>query len=140
MSAEQPATPNEAEAAFYAAFERRDIEAMMSLWLDDDGICCVHPLGPLLRGRTEIRRSWQDIFSSSPPLRFRIERRLELRTADLAIHVVSEHIQVLDPGRGSHTVLATNAYRLTHTGWGLVLHHATPAQGASADKPPPTLH
>lgn len=139
MSARRPATPDEAEAAFYAAFERQDIDAMMTLWLDDD-TCCVHPLGPVLLGQAEIRRSWEAIFSNPQRMRFRLERRLEFGRADLAVHVVTEHIELLDAPHSRHTVFATNAYRLTATGWAMILHHASPAPGAPTDRSAATLH
>ncbi len=139
MSTSRPASPLEAETAFYAAFQRKDIEAMMALWLNDEALC-VHPLGPVLLGQTEIRRSWEAVFSSPQRMRFRIERRLELSSTGLAIHVVTEHIEVLDVPHTRHTVFATNAYRLTATGWGMILHHASPAPDTLTDRSTAILH
>ena len=34
-------TPQDAEAAFYDAFEKSDLDAMMGVWADDDDIVCV---------------------------------------------------------------------------------------------------
>ena len=47
----QFATPQEAEAAFYAALLKRDVEAMMAVWAEDAHIACIHPLGALSIGR-----------------------------------------------------------------------------------------
>ena len=41
-------TPQDAEAAFYEALERADLEAMMEVWAEDEEIVCVHPAGPRL--------------------------------------------------------------------------------------------
>ena len=48
-------TPQEVETAFYEAFEKGDLEAMMSVWADDDDIVCVHPGGQRLAGAEQIR-------------------------------------------------------------------------------------
>jgi ketosteroid isomerase-like protein len=108
MSPVSFATPEDAEVAFYAAFERGDVEAMMTVWAEDDqAIVCVHPLGPVLAGREAVKQSWQTIFARSPGRR--------------------------------HTVIATNAYRFTATGWRMVLHHASPAT-ATENLQAATLH
>ena len=38
-------TAEECEAAFYDAFERGDIKAMMAVWAESDEVSCVHPSG-----------------------------------------------------------------------------------------------
>ena len=54
-------TPQDAEAAFYEAFTKGDLEAMMAVWSDDDEIVCVHPAGPRLAGQEQVRASWRQI-------------------------------------------------------------------------------
>ena len=44
------ATPQDAEAAFYDAFTKGDLDAMMEVWADDDVIYCVHPGGARMSG------------------------------------------------------------------------------------------
>ena len=133
-------TPEDAETAFYTAFERADLDAMMAVWADDDQvIVCVHPLGPVLAGLQAVKQSWQQIFARSPGLKFTIARQLQATDNGLAVHVVHEHIELSGRERRRQTVIATNAYRLTATGWRMVLHHASPAS-ASEDPPAATLH
>ena len=55
MSSTQYASALEAEAAFYEAFEKADIDEMMAVWADDVDVVCVHPMGPRLEGRDAIR-------------------------------------------------------------------------------------
>ena len=43
-------TAQDAETAFYDAFERADVAAMMAVWAEDDDVVCVHPSGPRLVG------------------------------------------------------------------------------------------
>ena len=38
-------TAQDAENAFYEALERADLEAMMSVWAEDEEIVCVRPAG-----------------------------------------------------------------------------------------------
>lgn len=119
------ATPADAEAAFYAAFEAGDAPAMMAVWAEDDGIQCVHPGGPLLSGRAAIGRSWSAILAEAANIRIRVEPRQQTQDAGLAVRLVYEHIQV---GRkpSAAPVVATNIYRDTGRGWRMIAHHASP--------------
>ena len=56
-------TPDDAENAFYDAFERGDLPAMMAVWAEDEDIICVHPTGPRLCGQDQVRESWAKIFA-----------------------------------------------------------------------------
>ena len=119
-------TPEQAEKAFYTAFESADLEAMMSVWSKDDDIICVHPHGPRLAGQAEIRDSWRQILGNSPRMCFRIDSLNSVTSGGLAIRFVNENIYVganVEPG---FTILATNVYRRTAEGWRIILHHASP--------------
>lgn len=133
-------TPLEAEAAFYAAFSRKDLDAMMAVWADSPDIVCVHPMGGMLVGREAIRESWEAIFRQGPALTFLIEERVRRHENDVAIHVVHEHVRV--PSESTRAPMpATNAYRLTSDGWRMILHHASPPQRATSDSSSvPTFH
>ncbi len=48
-------TPQDAEAAFYEALERADLELMMAVWAEDEEILCVHPGGARLTGQDQVR-------------------------------------------------------------------------------------
>ena len=58
-------TPEDAEAAFYDAFERADLAAMMAVWAEADDVVCVHPSGPRLVGFEAVREGWAQIFSGA---------------------------------------------------------------------------
>src|SRR3989344_2547108 len=75
MSENRYETPQEAEAAFYAAFIKRDVNAMMEVWAADENISCIHPLGPILTGRTAVRESWEAVFRNSPEMQIMINGR-----------------------------------------------------------------
>ena len=68
-------TPEDAETAFYEAFERSDLAGMMTVWAEDDDIVCIHPQGPRLTGFDAVRESWVQIFSGGTS-------RLKLRTVE----------------------------------------------------------
>ncbi len=131
-------TPQEAETAFYAAFMKHDVNAMMAVWAGNEKIICIHPLGSVLTGREAVRDSWVALFRNAPDMQFIINERSRVQDGELAIHIVEEHIRVKNEAAGA-PVYATNVYRLTETGWRMVLHHATPSPPA-AKAETPTLH
>lgn len=118
-------SPEEAESAFYTAFEKGDVEAMMNVWLDADYIECIHPMSHRLMGLTAIRDSWQDIFSSSGEIEFQTVDTRRITHRDLAVHIVVEHLRV--NGDQQVQILATNIYEKNSSGWHMILHHASPA-------------
>lgn len=124
----QYATPVEAEDAFYYAFSRCDLNAMMQVWLDAEHIECIHPGSSRLQGIAAIRYSWEQIFSAGEQLHFNIVRHHCTQTGNLAIHSISEQIKTdrANPKTVAE-VIATNIYELTANGWRMILHHASPA-------------
>jgi ketosteroid isomerase-like protein len=126
------ATPEDAEAAFYDAFTRGDLDAMMAVWADDDDIYCVHPGGARVSGVAEVRESWRQIFASGQTLRFRLRGQHCVHGMMLAAHSVYEEITVDGETRPRSAVIATNLYLRTERGWKMVAHHASPAPAAGA--------
>ncbi|MFW5452023.1 YybH family protein [Thioalkalivibrio sulfidiphilus] len=124
-------TPELAEAAFYDAFERADLDAMRAVWADDKGICCIHPGGERLDGVAAVMDSWASILAGGPVLRFRLSDRRVRVSGDLAVHILRENLYVEGSLRG--VALATNVYRRDESGWHMILHHA------SADPSPPRV-
>ena len=120
-------TAQDAEAAFYEALEKGDLEAMMAVWADDDDIVCVHPGGMRLAGVEQVRESWRQIFSGGSTLRFRLHQLRALAGMTLAVHSVYEQIAVAGESQSRHPVVATNIYMRTENGWRMVAHHASPA-------------
>ncbi len=121
------ASPQDAEAAFYEAFMKRDLDAMMSVWADDDEVYCVHPRGPRITGVAQVRDSWRQIFASGQNIRFEVREQHLLQAMMVSIHSVYEHISVGTESRTRDCVLATNIYMRTERGWRMMVHHASPA-------------
>lgn len=118
-------TPQEAEAAFYEAFQSSNIEAMMAVWDDDADIVCIHPNGRRLQGRAPIHENWLHIFTSGVEMRFEICDGQYFQNALTSVHIVHEYIYMNGDRRRREPVIATNIYRLTNQGWRMILHHAS---------------
>lgn len=122
-------TPEEAEIAFYSAFEMLDISLMDSVLADKDG-CCIHPGGVIVMDHQEILNSWKYIFSQMEPFSLQHEVLSKTVTEDRAAHVVAEVITLTDkPGTPTSIVLATNVYIRQENGWRLFHHHASSPSG-----------
>jgi ketosteroid isomerase-like protein len=140
------ANPQDAEAAFYDALTRADLDSMMSVWADDDDIYCVHPNGARIAGVENVRESWRQIFSGGQTLRFQLRDQQYVQGMMLSVHSVYEHITVAGEPRARGPMIATNVYLRTERGWRMVAHHASPAPVAAAVEPEPrratskTLH
>ena len=142
MSATRFATSTDAERAFYAAFERADLNDMMNVWADDESIVCVHPMGPRLEGRRAIAESWRQIFSGGVGMRFELTEIKRSHDGDLAVHCVYENIRHGPRLAERSLVLATNVYRAFDGGWRLIVHHASPGMSmpSGGEEPQSTLH
>ena len=138
------ANSQEAEAAFYDAFSKSNLEAMMAVWADDEDIYCVHPGTARVNGIEQVRESWRRIFASGQTLRFQLRARHAIHGMMIAVHSVYEQIAVAGQGPARNPMLATNIYLRTDRGWRMVAHHAAPAPAApeveTRQRPPKTLH
>jgi ketosteroid isomerase-like protein len=134
------ATPQDAEQAFYKAFEQADLAAMMSVWAEEEDIVCVHPGGARQTGVVEVRESWRQILAQGPGLRFHLVGNRVFSGRMISIHSVYEHVTVAGESRPANPVLATNIYLLTDRGWRMLMHHASPlATAAPSKEPPPSV-
>jgi uncharacterized protein (TIGR02246 family) len=137
-------TAQDAENAFYEAFERGDLEGMMAVWAEDDDIICVHPTGPRLSGQDQVRESWAKIFAGGSGARVHVTQQVAVTGMMIAVHSVHENFSVEGDARPRAAVVATNVYLRTAAGWRMVVHHASPAPGqpdaAPRDAPPKLLH
>jgi len=119
--------PQEAEQAFYEAFQRADLDAMMAVWAEDEEVYCVHPGGPRLTGIESIRESFRQMFASGPSMRFELRSVQTMQGGLIAVSSLYEHISVLGERRQTSVVVATNVYINVGGGWRMVGHHGSPA-------------
>ncbi|MCG6887155.1 MAG: nuclear transport factor 2 family protein [Proteobacteria bacterium] len=120
-------TPQQAEEAFYRAFELRDLDAMMQVWSDADYIECIHPMQDRLQGHSAIRASWAEILKRAPEVTFRNSDPNITCQGKLSIHVIYEILQLGDKGLEESRMITTNIYEKTSRGWKIIMHHASPA-------------
>ena len=129
-------SPEEAEAAYYEAFEAGDHEAMSDIWSRAADVTCVHPGRPPILGRERVLQSYREILSATPGMDLQPEPLERQRGRDIAVHLLQEHIRLPGRRRANPPVAATNVYRREDDGWHMIAHHASPtAAPASAAEP-----
>ena len=136
-------TAQDAENAFYEALERADLEAMMSVWAEDEEILCVHPTGARLTGQDQVRESWTQIFAGAARARVHVTHQVVLSSMMMEVRSVQENFTIegeapSPQGRDSRPapIVATNVYLRTAAGWRMIVHHASPAPGQAEPVPP----
>lgn len=136
-------TPDAAESAFYAAFEARDLDAMMAVWDTTGHIACLHPMAAPLNGRVAVAAGWRSLFEAAGQFHIQVEIAHEIRAADQVIRIVREYLTIGHETEARAPILASNVYQHTPDGWRMVLHHASPLQVGGtppARTPPAVLH
>lgn len=135
-------TPQDAEAAFYEALERADLELMMAVWSEDEETVCVHPGGPRLSGQDQVRDSWRQIFAGGTRPQVHVTQLVAIAGSMVAVHSVQENFSVPGERKPLQAVVATNVYLRTAAGWRMVAHHGSPAPGPAEPAPqaPKILH
>lgn len=123
-------SPEQAEAVFYAAFEDGDLEAMARIWAHNGDVVCVHPHGPQLVGYDQVMQSWGNILDNTAGFRITVQVVNHYDEGDVSVRFVNETLVNEHGDAAPVTVLATNAYQRTESGWRMVLHHASPAPRA----------
>ncbi len=133
-------SPQEAEAAFYEALERGDLDAMMSVWAEDEEVVCVHPGGPRLNGYALVREGWRHIFAGGTRLKVQLLALSTVHAPFTAVHSVIEQIAVVGQKHLAAPVVATNVYIRGALGWRMIVHHASPVPPNSIGDAPQVLH
>lgn len=127
-----------ANAEFYAAIEAGDVDRLGAVWDDGDGVSCVHPGWPAVRGRSRVLRSWAVIMANTAYLQFFPTEAQATVDGDIAI-VTCEHSLLArttdeETGLGETArVVATNVFRRRDDVWRLWAHHASPVAAATDD-------
>lgn len=112
-----------ANQAFYEAFERRDLDAMSSVWAHDDRVSCTHPGWSTLRGWGAVAASWFALFQGDERLQFILtDVHCEVH-GDVAWVTADENIL---GARAGGTVAALNLFVRGVDGWAMVAHHGAP--------------
>ncbi len=126
-------TPQDAEDAYYDAMEEGDLGKLREVWVDNDDICCLLPMYPLIQGRREVEEVYRRLFSMGQGLELSIRHLSWIQAGDIAIHQVEETVQNPPPGQPKPPPFyATNIFRKVGDGWRLLVH-----QNAPTPAPPP---
>src|SRR5262245_13742342 len=84
-------TSQQAEASFYEALERADLELMMAVWAEDEEVVCIHPGRPRLAGYAAIRESWRRILEEGGQAHVTVSHQVISQGSLVAIHSVYEN-------------------------------------------------
>ncbi|HTN42975.1 MAG TPA: nuclear transport factor 2 family protein [Nitrospiria bacterium] len=125
----------QANERFYRAFESLDIRQMESVWATDVPVRCVHPGWDLRSGWPEVRDSWVLVFNHTTGIRFNVTDVDIVVNGDLAWVTCTENVRMANDGESQQSrILATNLYLRRSKGWLMVLHHASPIFGGTAER------
>jgi ketosteroid isomerase-like protein len=124
----------EANERFYRALEDSDLGEMSEVWLHEDWVKCVHPGWDLIIGWSEVRESWDRIFTNATGMR--------VSTSDVQIRVEGDFALVscyeilalfLDSTSApvSARTTATNLFKRVGGEWRMIHHHASQVPNAT---------
>ena len=109
----------EANEAFYASFNRKDIAAMQDAWSMRHDITCIHPGWNVLRGHTQVIESWTAILGNPNQPRIVVGGAEVTMSGGTAIVICRE----LVAGSG---LAATNVFVHEGGAWRLLHHQSGP--------------
>jgi ketosteroid isomerase-like protein len=126
-----------ANAAFYAALEACDLDAMAAVWERSERAVVIHPGWPMLRGWTRVAESWGAIFRNTDFIQFVITDETCVVEGDTAWVSAQENILQSAGGGGASEKLddadltgsravVTNVFVRDGSQWRMVVHHASP--------------
>jgi ketosteroid isomerase-like protein len=116
-----------ANQAFYRAFEKKDLDAMRSIWSQGTSSVCIHPGSAVLRGWEQIETSWQQIFRNTAYMEVEIDVIAADLSGNFAYLVLTENLlQVVRGRRIEAQTIATNIFELMSGKWYLIHHHGSP--------------
>lgn len=125
------AAVREVNAAFYAAFEARDLDQMSDVWEHTDRVTVVHPGWPILSGWASVSASWFALFDGPQRLQFIVtDERVELADGTAWV-TCNENLIDTD---GTQAIAATNVFVRADGRWRMVHHHGSPVVRPSPDR------
>ena len=135
--AQQFATAQDAEDAFYDAIDERDAERLRSVWEDSGEIACLLPMQPMLHG-AEVHEAFRPLTDGEIQIEIQVRHIRWLEAGELAIHFVEERVKL--PGSPPQpAVYGVNIYRKGNTGWRLLIHQNSPTPPPLASMLPPGM-
>lgn len=114
----------EANAAFYAAFEQRDITAMASLWASSEDVVVVHPGWAPLYGPGDVHASWARILLGPDRYQFVLSGLRFVIRGDVGLVWVTEGILNSEIGGADAALNVFVRDPIAPYGWRMLAHHA----------------
>ena len=120
------AQPLAALAAFYRAFNQRDLDAMARNWADDPAASMSNPLGGIARGWPAIRAVYERIFAG--------HARVQVAFHDFTLHEAGDFFHAVGRERGTLAtgstrlelaIRTTRLYRRVDGAWRQLHHHGS---------------
>jgi len=127
-----PFTPDEtaveqANQAFYRAFEKKDLTALTDICSQSIDSLCIHPGRNVIKGWRAIQTSWQKIFQATQYLEIDTDIQSIQVVGDLAYIVQIETVRQVSGRRQTQArSIATNIFERMGGRWYLVHHHGSP--------------
>ena len=116
-----------ANAAFYRAFEKKNLEAMAAVWSHGIDSVCIHPGRHALRGWDQISSSWEKIFRNTAYLEIDTTILTTEVSGDFAYVILTESVLQIAQGRKTEAQsMATNIFERMAQQWYLIHHHGSP--------------
>ena len=106
-------------AAFYDAFNAKDLAAMDRVWSARDDVTCVHPGWNPLEGRDAVMESWRTILGNAQQPKI-VSAAHRATVMDGTAIVSGRELVAGSP------ITTTNAFVREADGWKMILHHASP--------------
>jgi ketosteroid isomerase-like protein len=123
-----------ANASFYEALERLDLNAILSCWDSTGPVACAHPGSGWAHGWEQLTQSWSAIVTNTEYLEFEIVRPIVTTEDPVAWVACTEMVTSGAQGNQVHGQMAAlNLFVLTRQGWRLRLHQASPVLRTSDD-------
>ena len=116
----------EANDAFYQAFESGSYKAMAAVWGEGEHVQCIHPGSGCIAGSEAVLESWKVILGSA---------RVKIQLHDVRIYATETEgyvtcVEVMDAGDSKGKIVATNVFeRQQGGGWKIVHHHGSRLPG-----------
>lgn len=115
---------SQANADYYDAFERQDIDLMAEVWEHSERATCTHPGWPTLHGTDIILDSYAAIFGGPQSLQVILTNERVMVEGNFAYVSVDENL--VDQGGNAAATAALNVFVWDGERWNIVVHHGSP--------------
>jgi ketosteroid isomerase-like protein len=116
---------SDANALYYDAFERQDLELMSQVWEHGERATCTHPGWPTIHGSDTILESYASIFRGPQSLQVILTNEHIMVEGNFAIVSVDENL--VDQDGNAAATAGSNVFVLgDENRWYMIVHHGSP--------------